>query len=241
MKQKWLVPGIVFLGFGLLTAAPDQPGSPNTLTSAEKADGWQLLFDGQSLAGWRPYGKSGQADAIGDGWKVENGTLKKAAGEKGGDIITVRTFNDFELTWEWRIEKEGNNGVKYLVTEARPSAPGHEYQMIDDQADKFRDLDPRSRTATFYDVLPTAADKPLKPAGQWNISRILVAGNHVEHWLNGQKVLEYELGSEAVRNAVRASKFKDHLEFGTKIRGHIMLTDHHDAAWFRNIKLRELR
>jgi hypothetical protein len=240
MKRKKLVVGIAVLGVGLMGTVSGRAGDPlpNTLTAEEKAAGWQLLFDGQSLAGWRAYAKSGQP--IGEGWKIENGTLKKAAGEKGGDIITENTFNDFELSWEWRIEKEGNNGVKYLVTEARPSAPGHEYQMIDDLAEKWRTLDPRSRTAAFYDVLPTTTSKPLRPAGEWNASRIIVRGNQVEHWLNGEKVLDYELGSETVRKAVADSKFKVYPEFGNKIRGHIMLTDHRDAAWFRNIKLREL-
>ena len=95
-------------------------------------------------------------------------------------------------------------------------------------------------TASFYDVLPPTDQKPVKPAGEWNSSRIFVQGNHVEHWLNGSKVLEYELGSEQVKAGVAASKFKKFPDFGTKIKGHIMLTDHHDEAWYRNLKIREL-
>jgi len=210
----------------------------NALTPEEQAAGWQLLFDGQSLKGWRPYGKPNAP--IAGGWKVEDGALKKLGGQRGGDIITERTFGDFDLSWEWRVAKGGNNGVKYMVTEARPQAPGYEYQMLDDEAEKFKNLSAKSKTAAFYDVLPPAADKPLRPAGEWNISRVLVQGNRVEHWLNGKKVLEFELGSEAVKAAVATSKFKKFPDFGDRIRGHIMLTDHQDETWFRNIKLREL-
>ncbi|MCX6908785.1 MAG: DUF1080 domain-containing protein [Verrucomicrobia bacterium] len=213
---------------------------PNTLTAKEKAAGWQLLFDGQSLAGWRAYKTPKGTGEIGAGWKVEDGLLKKLAGVKGGDIITEKQFDDFELTWEWRIEKGGNNGVKYFVTEARPQAPGHEYQMLDDEFEKWAKMPAKDHTASFYQVLPPVADKGYKPAGEWNCSRILIKGNHVEHWLNGKKAIEYELGSEAVKTAVAESKFKKYPDFGQKIKGHIMLTDHTDEAWFRNIKLREL-
>ena len=220
-----------------LLAASDKP---NTLTAQEQAAGWQLLFDGQSLAGWRPYKPPEGKAGIGAGWKVVDGLLKKLDGVKGGDIITEKKFEDFELTWEWRIEKGANNGVKYFVTEERPGAPGHEYQMLDDEAEAWSKIPAKDKTASFYQVLPPAADKGYKPAGEWNSSRILVKGNHVEHWLNGKKAVEYELGSEAVKAAIANSKFKKYPDFGQKIRGHIMLTDHQSEAWFRNIKLREL-
>jgi hypothetical protein len=212
----------------------------NTLTPEEKTAGWQLLFDGQSLAGWRPYKAPAGKNDIPGGWKVEDGLLRKLAGVKGGDIITVRQFDNFDLIWEWRIDKGGNNGVKYLVTEQRPGAPGHEYQMLDDKAERWSKIPKKDTTASFYQVLAPVEDKGYKPAGEWNSSRILVNGNHVEHWLNGKKALEYELGSDAVKAAVAQSKFKNSPGFGLKIKGHIMLTDHQDEAWFRNIKLREL-
>lgn len=208
----------------------------NTLTAQEQADGWRLLFDGQSLKGWRLYKKTTAPDA---GWKVEDGILKKVAKQKGGDMITESRFDDFDLTWEWRVAAGGNNGLKYLVTEERPSAPGHEYQLIDDAGHPDGKLGAKRQTASFYDVLPPSEKKILKPAGEWNSSRVLVRGDHVEHWLNGAKVLEYELGSEAVKTAVAASKFKTAAGFGTKTPGHIMLTDHGDEASFRNIKIRE--
>ena len=231
------------LAVSLLAAAPTLPlvaGEPNTLSPEEKAAGWQLLFDGKSLTGWRAYKTPKGAPEIGPGWKVQDGLLKKLAGVKGGDIITEKQFDNFELTWEWRVEPGGNNGVKYLVTEQRPGAPGHEYQMLDDFGPKWEKIPAKDKTASFYQVLAPVEDKGYKPAGEWNSSRILVKGNHVEHWLNGKKAIEYELGSDAVKAAVAESKFKKYPDFGTKIKGHIMLTDHQDEAWYRNIKLREL-
>jgi acyl-CoA thioesterase-1 len=201
--------------------------------------GWIELFDGRSLAGWRPYGKPSGTPA-GEGWQVEGGLLHKRPGIRGGDIITERIFNDFELEWEWRLAKDANNGVKYCVTEKRPGAPGYEYQMLDDSSPRFQNLPAKSLTASFYEVLAPAADKPLKPAGEWNLSRVVVRGERVEHWLNGRNVLEYTFGSEAVKAGVADSKFKKYPDFGSKCPGHIMLTDHQDEAWYRRISLREL-
>lgn len=203
--------------------------------SASAAE-WRELFNGQDLTGWRPYGKKSPP---GPGWKVEDGTLHKLAKVRGGDIITDEAFEDFELTWEWRLAPHANSGLKYLVTEKRSNGPGHEYQMIDDK--DYVKSGAKHLTGSFYDVLPPAADRPVKPAGEWNSSRVLIKGNHVEHWLNGAKVLEYELGSEQVKQGVARSKFKRAAGFGEKIKGHIMLTDHGDEAWFRNLRLRELK
>ena len=223
---------------GVRAALPTAPG-PDSLTAEEKAAGWRPLFDGQSLNGWRLYGKPA-GTTIGPGWRVEGGILKKIAGIKTGDLITEQTFDNFELSWEWRIEKDGNNGIKYLVTENRPGAPGHEYQMIDDDSPEWASLHAESKTASFYEVLPPSADRPLNPAGQWNRSRLIVRGPLVEHWLNDRLVLAYELGSPAVKAGIAKSKFAKYPDFGQKIRGHIMLTDHGDEAWFRAINLREL-
>ena len=224
--------------FALLVGFTAHAAELNQLTSSEKAAGWTLLFNGQDLTGWRLYGKQAPP---GEGWKVEGGILKKLAKQKGGDIITTRKFNDYELVWEWRIAAAGNNGVKYLVTEARANAPGQEYQMLDDDGHPDGKIGPKRQTASFYDVLPPAGNKVLKPVGEWNTSRILVQGNHVEHWLNGAKVLQFELGSDPLKVAVAASKFKNAPKFGEKIEGHIMLTDHQDEAWFRNVMIRELK
>jgi len=213
--------------------------SGDVLSAEEKAAGWTPLFDGASLTGWRPYGKPA-GTPVGEGWKVEGGLLHKVPGVKGGDIISEKQYTDFELAWEWRLAKDANNGLKYCVTEARPGAPGYEYQMIDDPSPKWNKLHAKALTASFYEVLAPAADKPLKPAGEWNSSRILVQGDRVEHWLNGQKVLEYAFGSEAVKAGVADSKFKKYPDFGTKLTGHIMLTDHNDEAWYRTVKIREI-
>ena len=194
---------------------------------------WKPLFDGKSTAGWRGYR---EAKFPKEGWALVDGCLKKVEGKRGANIVTEAEFNDFEFEWEWKLPPKANNGVKYLVTESRPSAPGHEYQMVDDSTVR----DPRSKTATFYDVLPLSVKSPVKPSGEWNTSRILVRGNHVEHWLNGIKVLEYELGSAEVKAAIAKTKFKDEPGFGEKIKGRIMLTDHDDEAWYRNLRIREL-
>lgn len=218
-------------------AALTTNAADNSLTAEEKKAGWTLLFDGKTTAGWRLYGST---NGPGPGWQVSDGMLKKMKDGKGGDIITEKQFGNFELTWDWRVEAGGNNGIKYLVTEKRKNAPGHEYQMLDDEKHPDGKVGPKRQTASFYDVLPPAANKPSKPGGEWNNSRLLIQGNHVEHWLNGAKVLEYELGSDVVKAAVALSKFKTSEGFGTKIQGHIMLTDHKDEACFKNMKLREL-
>jgi hypothetical protein len=205
----------------------------NRLTAEEKAAGWKLLFDGSTLQGWRGYRKQ---SAPTNGWVAEGGWLKCVARGRGGDIVTTEQFTDFEFAWEWRIPPKANNGVKYLVNEKRSGGPGHEYQMIDEATVKPG----KTATASFYDVLPPRADQTVKPPGEVNESRIVVQGNHVEHWLNGKKVLEYELGSPELKAALARSKFKEIRDFGTKVTGPLLLTDHGTEACFRNLKIREL-
>ena len=206
----------------------------NQLTANEKAAGWKLLFDGKTTQGWRGFKKPAFPA---HGWVIEDGWLH-CLGKGGGDIIPDAEFDDFELEWEWKVAPGANSGVKYFITESRDAPVGHEYQMIDDA----RGLSASQRggkkaTAAFYDVLkPTSV--PTKPPGEVNQSRILVRGNHVEHWLNGVKVLEYECGSDAVKAAVAQSKFKDTPGFGNKIKCHILLQDHNSEVWFRNLKIR---
>lgn len=227
---------IALLALSLMLQPPTATGAaPNTLTAEEKAAGWQLLFDGRSLDGWRGYRRDTLPET---GWAITDGILRTIPQVKGGELITRKKFSDFEFTWEWRVPPGGNNGVKYFVTEERPQSPGHEYQMIDD-AGYPGTLTPQQLTAAFYDVLPAAADKPLRPAGAWNVSRLVVRGMRVEHWLNGKNVLTYELGSDAVKAGVAKSKFKGHPGFGEKIDGHIMLTYHQDECSYRNLKIRE--
>jgi len=207
----------------------------NTLTPEEKADGWQMLFNGHDLVNWREYGSEARPGA---GWKVDDGVLKKLHGTPAGNIITKQKFEDFTLIWEWRISEKGNNGIKYLVTEDRKGAPGPEFQILDDNGHPDSKTGPIRQTASLYDIIPPAADKLLKPVGEWNRSRIIVQGKHVQHWLNGSPVVEYYLESPELLAAIAKSKFKDAKDFGKKIDGHIMLTDHIDECWFRNMKIR---
>ena len=222
----------------LLSSVPRASVQTSTLTDAERQAGWRLLFDGASMDQWRGYQKP---DATGLRWMIKDGCLALPAadgtdthGER--DLITKQQFTDFELSFEWNISRGGNSGVKYLVTESHESAIGHEYQIIDDERHEDATLRNR-RTASFYDVLAAPAAHP-RPAGEFNTGRILVTGTHVEHWLNGVKVLEYELGSDALRSAVAGSKFKDIAGFDQPGAGHLLLQDHGAAICFRNIKVR---
>jgi len=226
---------ITILGLALIASV--NAGELNTLSKQEKAEGWKLLFNGKNLDGFRSYNKG---DTIGKGWQVENGLLIKKAKTRGGNIMTVDTYNDFELKWEWNLAKNGNNGIKYMITEWRKKTVGHEYQLLDDfgHPDGKRGRD--RQLAALYDVLPTITGKPRREPGQWNQSRIVVKGNHAEHWLNGVKVLEYECGSKELLAAVQDSKFRREKDFGKKHRGHILITDHADECKFRNVKIRAL-
>ena len=221
----------------VLSAAP-----ANQLTDEEKAAGWKLLFDGKTTQGWRTFKKQTFPDK---GWVAEDGWLhclgKGGGAQGGGDIISDAEFNDFELQWEWKQAPVGNSGVKYFILESRKDALGHEYQMIDDEREPdAKKAGGKRVTASFYDVLAPTTHPTVKPSGEINASRILVKGNHVEHWLNGVKVLEYECGSKAVKAAVAASKFKTTAGFGDKVKGHLLLQDHHSEVWFRNLRIREL-
>jgi hypothetical protein len=212
--------------------------APNTLTVAEKSAGWRLLFDGTSTNGWRGYKK---ADMAGLRWKVDNGALclppSDGSDTRGArDIISTDEFGDFDLSWEWQVKPGSNSGVKYLVVEGGDSAIGHEYQIIDDTRHPDAKISTERQTASFYDV-KAATSHPTRPVGEWNTSRVLVRGNHVEHWLNGTKVLEYELGSPEILAAVKDSKFKDEAGFGTKKQGHILLQDHGDSVCYRSVKI----
>lgn len=206
----------------------------NTLTAAEREAGWALLFDGRSLEGWRGYNRPDMPE----GWAVEDGTLAWVAG--GGDIITERQFTDFELTLDWRVEPGGNSGVFYRAAEGEDwiyqSAP--ELQVLDDEGHADGQSPLTSAGSNF--ALHGAPRGVVRPVGEWNSVRIVVEGNHVEHWLNDVRVVEYELGSTAWEGLVQASKFAAWPAYGRAPSGHIGLQDHDSRVWYRNIKIREL-
>ena len=211
--------------------------------------GFRPLFDGKSLAGWRGYKKT---DASTTRWKVDQGMLclgaNNGADTRGAlDIVTTDTFTDFELRWDWRISLGGNSGVKYFVLEDQDSAIGHEYQVIDDERHPDAKIGPHRQTDAFYDVLAAPLPRPLKPAGEWNTSRVRVApspvvkgGTRVDHYLNDVRVLEYELNYPELAAAIEKSKFKGIDRFGKLQNGHILLQDHGNQVWYRNIKIQRL-
>jgi len=229
----FLIPLSAFTLFLSGNAALHAEPAPNTLSAEEKAQGWKLLFDGKKIEGWRLYDKNTFPT---QGWVVEDGTLHKQGGVRGGNIMTVDSYKDFEFSWDWKMGPEGNNGVKYFIIPQRKGAIGHEYQMVDDAEVK----DSISSNASFYLIVAPKENKPGKAMGEWNRSKIIVKGNHVEHWLNGEKVLEYECGSPAIMEQASKTKFKKWPDFGKKFKGHILLTDHKDPCWFRNLKIRVL-
>ena len=234
---------IKLIVFGALVVAMSLPShAQNTLTPEEKSAGWRLLFDGQTTTGWRGFQKP---DFPNHGWFIEDGCLK-CLGQKGGDIVTTTTFIDFELTWEWRLSPKSNSGVKYFVNEKRTDAAGkiygaaiaHEYQMIDD--DHYPEpLSAKQKTGAWYEVIAPKDAKP-RPIGEFNESRLIVRGKHVEHWLNGDLVVSYETDSVESTAGITTSKFKNVPGYSDKITTPILLQDHNTIFWCRNLKLREL-
>lgn len=223
------------LCLGLCSSAPGAD-QPKERASGHPGD-WIPLFDGKSTAGWRGFGKPSFPE---QGWIVKDGWLTHVAKGGGGDIITDKLFTDFELRFEWKISAGGNSGVKYFIDEARKAAIGHEYQLIDDAAHPDAQVGPKRQTAALYDALPARSPR-VKPAGQINESAIRVKGDSVEHWLNGDCVLKYRIGSPELAAAKAASKFKNEAKWGTRFPTPILLQDHSDAVEFRNIRIRELR
>jgi hypothetical protein len=219
----------------------------NTLTDAEKAAGWTLLFDGKSTAQWRGFRRDAMPP---EGWAVEaeTGALKHVKGQvaNGGDIITLNQYSSFEFKADWKISPGGNSGIKYLISEDLVKTGygglGFEMQVLDDDLNPDAKLgkDGNRRAGALYDLIPAAPAKKLMPVGQWNEARLVVRGTHVEHWLNGVKLLEFEIGSPAMKALIAESKYKVNPGFGDVRRGHILLQDHNEEVWYRNLKVREL-
>ncbi len=219
----------------------------NTLTASEKAAGWELLFDGKTTKGWRNYRKK----TIGSSWKVQNGALmldteKKEEGgwqvKDGGDIITDGEFENYELQLEWKIQDCGNSGIIYNVIESEEFdyvwMTGPEMQVLDNTCHpdgKFV----THRAGDLYDMISTKYIT-MNPAGEWNQARLIVNNGKVEHWLNGHKLVEFEMFTDEWKAMIAKSKFKEWKGFGTGKKGHISLQDHSDRVWYKNIKVRNL-
>ncbi len=210
------------------------------LSDAQKADGWELLFDGVTMNGWRVFKNKDNAS-----WEVKDGTLHCVAFDdrktpERSDILTSDDYENFELSVDWKIAPKGNTGIIYRATEEfdEPFLSGPEYQLVDD-AGYPGTLADVNKTACNYDM-QIAENKKVNPIGEWDTSKIVVNGNHVEHWLNGDRVLQYELGSADWKKRKAGSKWKDAVGYGAAKKGHIDLQDHGDEAWFRNIMIRKL-
>lgn len=222
-------------------APPDEDPNANTLTDAEKSAGWRLLFDGKTTSGWHRYSNKKQpttAPVAPTGWVVTNGLLARTKG--GGDLVTDEQFGNFELTAEWKISPGGNSGIIYRATEDHKQAyeTGPEYQVLDN-AKHADGKNPLTSASSAYAMYAPSKDV-CAPVGKWNLARIVVNGMHVEHWLNGEKVVEYEWGSEDWTNRMKASKFAAWPDFGQRLIGHIDLQDHGNDVWYRNVKIRVL-
>jgi hypothetical protein len=208
-----------------------------TLSKKEIKQGWVLLFDGKTSAGWKSY-KAGRPFPE-KGWVIENGVLTIDPEGKGGDVITEEEFSDFELSLEFRITKGANSGIKYFILPG--TNLGCEFQILDDEnhPDAKQGIDGNRLQGGLYDVIPPKGAKN-KPVGEWNHARIISKGNHVEHWLNGKKVVEFERGSDAFKAMVAKSKFKDNEKWSTPTQTPILLQDHGGVVSFRNIKIKRL-
>jgi 3-keto-disaccharide hydrolase len=205
-----------------------------TLTPQERAAGWKLLFDGKSLAGWRGF----KSETPSAGWKAVDGVLFREAGD--GDLLTTEQFGDFELSLEWKLEKGGNSGIFFRVIDEGDFGwwSGPEVQVLDNAVHKDG-KNPLTSAGSNYAVHAPVKDV-TKPIGEWNAVRLIVKGAHVEHWLNGVKIVEYELWSPDWEARVKSSKFGKIPMYGRAKRGRIGLQDHGDPVWYRNIKIKPL-
>jgi len=221
----------------------------NQLTIDEEKNGWELLWDGATTDGWR----GARLDDFPDkGWEIKDGvlTVLSSGGEEsaaGGDIVTTDLYGDFELKVDFKLTEGANSGIKYYVDTDLNKGPGSsiglEYQILDDERHPDAKLGNHegSRTvASLYDLIQADVNKPINPIGEWNTARIVSKDNHVEHWLNGTKVLEYERKSETYRKLVSESKYEKWPNFGEADKGHILLQDHGDHVSFKNIKIKSI-
>jgi len=213
----------------------------NTSSSpTNESTGYKTIFDGKTMDGWRSYQNKPQ-----DSWSVVDGILYCRGSltdksDKRADLITTKQYENFDFSVDWKISPQGNSGIIYLATEEFPTSylSGPEYQIIDDKnfPEKLEDW---QKTGANYamDAAPSAHPNPV---GEWNNTRIVVNKGHVEHWLNGEKIVEYQIGTDEWRKKKTEGKWKDAAGYGVSTKGHIALQDHGSEAWFKNIKIKEL-
>jgi len=209
----------------------------NTLTESEKKGGWKLLFDGKTINGWRTFKNNEQ-----DSWEVINGQMhtKKEGSSKHVDLITKDQYKDFELTVDWKVEKGANSGIIYHTLETHDASyeTGPEYQLIDDNGYEDK-LENWQKSGADYAMHPPSS-LAAKPAGEYNRTRIVVKGDHVEHWLNGVKVADFHAWTPEWQKLKKEGKWKDYPDYGTSKTGYIALQDHGGGVWFKNVKIRKL-
>jgi hypothetical protein len=211
---------------------------------AQKSEKWANLFDGKSTDKLRGYKMDRFPDQA---WKIEEGALVTQTGVPNIDLVTTDTYKDFELVFDWKVSKAGNSGVFFHVQEVADMESGNgnspnwlnnfEMQLLDDI--DFNDKEPKRSAGSLYDLI-SPENKKLKPVGEFNQSRLVVNKGHVEHWLNGAKVVEYEIGSVDLNQLISNSKFNENPEFAKSTTGHIMFQHHGQKVWFKNIKIRRL-
>lgn len=223
--------------FSITTICAAHAQTPNVLTKKEKQKGWRLLFDGKTFNGWQKIANAG--------WTIKDGVLMAQAFNDGKqkDIITAEQFENFELSLEFKISKETNSGIKYSVTNNYPGQEGTflglEYQILDDVNFKYPERGVYRSLASLYDLIP-ANKKEIISLDKWIVAKIIVNGNHIEHWLNGNKVVAYDRSTEDFLTLVEDSKYKRLKNFGKSAKGHILLQNEGTPVAFRSIKIKSL-
>ncbi len=241
MKKKYYLIFLFALSTGFAFAQ-----APNTLTEAERNEGWKLLFDGKTTNGWRNF----KSDKISPAWKVRGGALTldvtKKDGkrvEAGGDIVTEGEYENYELSLEWKIQACGNSGIIFNVKEGDAYdyvwKTGPEMQVLDNTCHPDAKIT-KHRAGDLYDLI-SCKKETVKPAGGWNVARLISNQGRYEFWLNGEKTVEFTMHTPQWNQLVAGSKFKDMPDFGKFTSGRISLQDHGDQVWFRNIKIKELQ
>ncbi|MBW8034692.1 MAG: DUF1080 domain-containing protein [Planctomycetes bacterium] len=222
--------------------------APNELTKEQIKDGWVLLFDGKTGKGWVGIGKDKFPEA---GWEIKDGVLtvnpavKDGEKPRAGDIVTAAMYANYEFQLDFKISEGANSGIKYFVREEdakRGRGLGLEYQILDDNKhpDAKQGKENNRTVSSLYDLIAADKGKKFNGVGEWNTAKIVSKGKHIEHWLNGKKVLEYERGSKAFMELIVVSKYNDKKDFGLAEKGHILLQDHNDLVSFRNIMVKKL-